>query len=65
MEIEIEKEKDKAKSPITGFYDINLKVEDGIRFGFGFGLSLIIWGLILTAFALLIILLLAKQYLGL
>ena len=61
MEIEIEKEKNKATAPITGFYNVNLKVSDGIRFGFGFGLSMIFWGLLLTTISLVCAYFLMKQ----
>lgn len=61
MEIEIEKEKDKATSPITGFVNVNLKVSDGISFGWGFGLSLILWGIIITIIMLFCINYFIKQ----
>lgn len=46
MEIEVVKEENKEKAPVTGICAVNLKISDGIRFGFGFGLGMIIWSLI-------------------
>jgi hypothetical protein len=34
-------------------YDIKLKVGDGVRFGFGFGLGMIFWGLIFLGLSLI------------
>ena len=38
MNIETKELNDKPNAPVIGVYDIKLKVGDGIRFGFGFGL---------------------------
>ena len=46
MEIETFKDGDKENAPVMAVYDVKLKVGDGVRFGFGFGLGMIIWGII-------------------
>ena len=46
MEIQTLKEEDKQNSPILDVINVKLDVSDGIRFGFGFGLGMVIWGMI-------------------
>lgn len=48
MEIQALKENKEEDSAIIGVYDVKLKIEDGIRFGFGFGLGIILWGIIFS-----------------
>jgi hypothetical protein len=53
MDVEITKKEDKEASPIIGVYDVRLKVGDGVRFGFGFGLGIIMWVAIFTIISIL------------
>ena len=49
MQIESIKENDKPNSPVIWVDKIKLKVGDGVRLGFGFGIGMFLWGVLLTA----------------
>ena len=54
MDIEVEKTKDDPKAPISGIYTVDLKISDGIQFGLGLAISLVICGIVVFVITMII-----------